>query len=334
MEHTPDSNELDSPAESSSGSYTPPGTPPPLSSGSFTPPGTPPPLSPSNPLFLRNQQLVEYHVDGESMEEDPEEESRRQLRDMIQNFENSDEPYLMLQVDGERVLAPGETSEDAINPDRIQAALQTLAPEDEETVVDFFNRMKDAYLELVNNPQRDRFNAEEDSYYLHDLPEIRLILGGIDGSDAQLLAGLLSSWMSLIHTLANARRRRRVQELLDSMTNPTASQLSSLTADCLAGGSLSECSICLDDFFDNKRIIVQAPCHPTHVFHRICLQVSKLSILLFFPQLLLMPMNCSDTGLVRRAAWLSHVPNPIYTSSFILKLYYTFVFLILLCIGL
>ncbi|EFP92329.1 uncharacterized protein PGTG_18003 [Puccinia graminis f. sp. tritici CRL 75-36-700-3] len=271
MEHIPDSN--DSPAEFSGGSFTPPGTPPPLSAGSFTPPGTPPPLSPSHPLFVRNQQMIEdSDVDGESMEEDPEEESRRQIRDMIQNFDDSDEPYLLFQVDGERVLAPGETSEGAINPDRIQAALQNLAPEDEETVVAFFNKMKDAYLELVNNPQRDRFNAEEDSYYLHDLPKIGLILRAIDGSDAQLLADLLLSWMTLIQNVASARRRRRVQELLDCMTNPTPSQLSSLGADSLTGVSLSECSICLDDFFDNKRIVVQAPCHPTHAFHRICLQ--------------------------------------------------------------
>ncbi|KAA1089584.1 hypothetical protein PGT21_023592 [Puccinia graminis f. sp. tritici] len=53
------------------------------------------------------------------------------------------------------------------------------------------------------------------------------------------------------------------------MTNPTASQLSSFTADCLAG---SECLICLDDFFDNKGNIVQAPWHPSHVFLWICLQ--------------------------------------------------------------
>ncbi|KAA1107548.1 hypothetical protein PGT21_017901 [Puccinia graminis f. sp. tritici] len=122
MEHIPDSN--NSPVEFSGGSFTPPGTPPPLSAGSFTPPATPPPLSPSHPLFLRNQQMVEdSDVDGESMEEDPEEELRRQIRDMIQNFDDSDEPYLLFQVDGERVLAPGETSEGAINSIKQAAGL-------------------------------------------------------------------------------------------------------------------------------------------------------------------------------------------------------------------
>ncbi|KAA1082549.1 hypothetical protein PGT21_006691 [Puccinia graminis f. sp. tritici] len=276
MEHIPHSNTLDSPAEFSAGSFTPPGTPPPLPGVSFTPPGSPPSLAdgtstpqgtpprptagsftapgipprvpdvsstppgtpppPSNPVPIPTPEVIEIPDDhDEPMEQDPVEQSWRRLSHLIKNRE-----------------------------ERIRGALQTLAPEDGERIVGFFRKMMKYFLELSENTHRDRLDAREHSYLLRDIPQIQLILQATEQSNAQLLADLINHWISLIQNLSNTRRSQRIQDLLASMKNPPARSARRRAP--------LECPICTDNLSDNRRSNVRAPCHLTHVFHRICLE--------------------------------------------------------------
>jgi hypothetical protein len=106
--------------------------------------------------------------------------------------------------------------------EKIQAALQTLAPADGETMLSFFRKMMRGYLNLSENTQRDRLNAQEDSYLLQDIPQIWLILQETKESNVQFLAALINHLLSLIHSLSNTCRSQRIQELLATMKNQPA----------------------------------------------------------------------------------------------------------------
>ncbi|KAA1096723.1 hypothetical protein PGT21_026568 [Puccinia graminis f. sp. tritici] len=223
------------PPRLATGSFTPPGTPPPLPEVSFTPPGTPPPPPPSNPVPIPTPEVIEISDDDdEPMEQDPVEESLRQLRDLIKNCS-----------------------------EQIRVAVQTLATPDRVTMRVFFRKMLKYLLKLAEYPQRDRLDARENSYLCRDIPQIRLILRATEEFNAQLLATLINHWISVINNYSNARRSQRVQDLLDRMKNPPARS---------AQHAPSECPICTENLSDNRHSNVQAPCHLTHVFHRNCLQ--------------------------------------------------------------
>ncbi|OAV86958.1 hypothetical protein PTTG_29643 [Puccinia triticina 1-1 BBBD Race 1] len=66
---------------------------------------------------------------------------------------------------------------------------------------------------------------------------------------------------------AFAKRKKQVKELLNSFPNTTAATLT-LGND----GTASECTICQEDLSQVGKTVVQLPCHPSHLFHRDCIQ--------------------------------------------------------------
>ncbi|EFP76468.2 uncharacterized protein PGTG_02909 [Puccinia graminis f. sp. tritici CRL 75-36-700-3] len=237
MEHIPHSNMLDSPAEFSAGSFTPPGTPPPLPGVSFTPPGSPPSLADGSstpqgtpprptagsftaPGIPPRVPDVSFTPPGTPPPPPPPSNPVPiPTPEVIEISDDDDEPMEQDPVEQSwRRLSHLIKNRE----ERIRAALQTLAPEDGERMIGFFRKMMKYFLELSENTHRDRLDAREHSYLLRDIPQIQLILQATEESNAQLLADLINHWISLIQNLSNARRSQRIQDLLASMKNPPA----------------------------------------------------------------------------------------------------------------
>ncbi|OAV90669.1 hypothetical protein PTTG_28227 [Puccinia triticina 1-1 BBBD Race 1] len=80
-------------------------------------------------------------------------------------------------------------------------------------------------------------------------------------------AEALDHLMESARAAALAKRRKQVQELLNSFSNTTAATLT-LGED----GTASECTICKEDLSQVRQTVVQLPCHPSNLFHRDCIK--------------------------------------------------------------
>ncbi|KAA1064625.1 hypothetical protein PGT21_009834 [Puccinia graminis f. sp. tritici] len=204
--------------------------------------------------------------DGELTAEDTDEESTRHLRDILQSFNDSDSPYFVIPMDRGKVSGPGKMTDRVPELEPIQAALYKLPPQDEKIIEDYLEKMREAYLELANNPHRDRFGDEENAYYFGHLDEVDRAILGMAESNVWLIWGLLLTWATLITTLEDTRARsfksRRARELVDSLKNANGGDFVSSPGDCVVGTTgrqhreVSECSICLENFARSKRITV------------------------------------------------------------------------------
>ncbi|EFP84982.1 uncharacterized protein PGTG_11151 [Puccinia graminis f. sp. tritici CRL 75-36-700-3] len=234
----------------------------------------------------------ERTLDGEPIEEDAtlddqprqegyNEEETQQLRELLHNFQNSSERYVFIPMDARRILLSGEkhygTSSQA---EEVEAALDSLTPQDQAIIEDYIEKMGRAYLDLARDPRRDKFDSDEISFYFRHGAVVDLILEQMEDSAYTLLEPLIRHWEALVHDLNDARavtfRKRKVQELLDMLINFTPAELALMPPDGPAYDfqskhrAPSKCSVCLDDFSESELLAVELPCHPMHIFHRVC----------------------------------------------------------------
>jgi hypothetical protein len=179
--------------------------------------------------------------------------------------------------------------------ERAEEALSYLTPEQRPIFQRCFRLLAEAHSELVTHPLRDGFDADEFLYYFGDVYGLDDALSHLEESIHQRLQDVVNQWMALIEALDDSRtasfasRLRvqqhglrvqqhglRVQQLLDTgiVSDTTAATLISSP-----DGVASQCSICKDQLDQPEHTIVQLPCHPTHLFHRDCVQVSH-----YFPK--------------------------------------------------
>ncbi|KAH9444938.1 hypothetical protein Pst134EB_025190 [Puccinia striiformis f. sp. tritici] len=157
---------------------------------------------------------------------------------------------------------------------RTEEALQAVTPGDRPLFQRFFELMVDAYLELATHPLRGRFDDEENAHYFGNLFfDIEDLLERMEASASQPLQSLVDEWDVLIGNLEAARatsfewRQSKIQERLETLRH-----IDPVTLESKPLSQVSECAICREEFSESEQILVQLPCHPSHLFHRDCIQ--------------------------------------------------------------
>ncbi|PLW19871.1 hypothetical protein PCANC_09248 [Puccinia coronata f. sp. avenae] len=210
---------------------------------------------------------VVYEIDGRddivtTRDETAEEvaEDRQAMVDHGQ--EPTREPRAPLQLPDWRNLEP------------IEEAIQTLTPPHQILVRDFFHSLHNAVAALVNDPERPPLANQESLRHLN-LPDIDDAMEALDMPNRQRVNDFVTELLDGMLELNNSPDRARqsaqhVSNLLDRLTN--APLVSSVEAE-LVGDDSSKCSICLVNyigFAGDSRVIL--PCHPSHHFHRTCIE--------------------------------------------------------------
>ncbi|KAA1099344.1 hypothetical protein PGT21_004141 [Puccinia graminis f. sp. tritici] len=206
------------------------------------------------------------------------------IREVVYNFIatiNSSASPINIDAQAERILQASGMCDDPINFQEVERVLQDLTPEDRLAFERLFTNMREAYLELANNPDRDCFSEAEYARYFGDLEQVDLVLEGpnMEKSDVEIVEHLLDQGFSIMSVMEKSRQRsfgeRNIQALLENVT-----------PDALATNDRDDenpqCLICREDFLESNLVVVQLPCHSTHQFHRVCINVSYVQRLFKF----------------------------------------------------
>ncbi|EFP79607.1 uncharacterized protein PGTG_05928 [Puccinia graminis f. sp. tritici CRL 75-36-700-3] len=165
--------------------------------------------------------------------------------------------------------------------ERAEEALSYLTPEERPIFQRCFRLLAEAHSELDTHPLRDGFDADEFLYYFGDVFGLEEAWSRLEESVHRRLQDVVNQWTALIEALDDSRtasfasrlrverHRLRVQLLLDTLTVSNATAATLLSS---PDGVASQCSICKDQLAQPEHTIVQLPCHPTHLFHRDCVQ--------------------------------------------------------------
>jgi hypothetical protein len=96
---------------------------------------------------------------------------------------------------------------------------------------------------------------------------------------AKPLLNLWVYWTRAVDELEKSRiesckkRRILVGKQLDTLSDTTPATLPSSP-----DSEASECMVCMDKLADPEKSHIELPCHSSHLFHRDCIQVSKLTL--------------------------------------------------------
>jgi hypothetical protein len=113
---------------------------------------------------------------------------------------------------------------------------------------------------------------------------------------------LEKSWIE-----SRGKQRILVGEQLDTLSNTTPATLPS-SPDSKA----LECIICMDNLAYPEKSLIQLPCHSSHLFHRDCIQVSKL----FLPSFLILQYSKCQSACALIQHWLEgHLGCPIFQAE-------------------
>ncbi|EFP76099.1 hypothetical protein PGTUg99_001525 [Puccinia graminis f. sp. tritici] len=199
------------------------------------------------------------------------------IREVVYNFIatiNSSASPINIDAQAERILQASGMCDDPINFQEVERVLQDLTPEDRLAFERLFTNMREAYLELANNPDRDCFSEAEYARYFGDLEQVDLVLEGpnMEKSDVEIVEHLLDQGFSIMSVMEKSRQRsfgeRNIQALLENVT-----------PDALATNDRDDenpqCLICREDFLESNLVVVQLPCHSTHQFHRVCINLQN-----------------------------------------------------------
>jgi hypothetical protein len=119
--------------------------------------------------------------------------------------------------------------------------------------------------------------AEEDAEFFPFIDQVDDALDRLGKEDVERLEPLFSYWVNVITALEESRaisfKRRRIliRKRLDTLPIISAPTLKSIP-----GGETLGCVVCMEELAQSQETILQLPCHPSHLFHRDCIQVSKL----------------------------------------------------------
>jgi hypothetical protein len=158
-----------------------------------------------------------------------------------------------------------------------EEVMQTLNPETQAVFRTFYDDMRRLLTELTVNPTRNFSDAEIPGHPV-DPDNMQRALPNLD--PAQLIADHLEEVRLEINEASRTRTRvaasqEMVNELPDRLITP---KLTFLLRDPSQGESATtHCPVCLDNYGKNDNAAV-LPCHPSHHFHRACIQVSRISI--------------------------------------------------------
>ncbi|KAA1132956.1 zinc ion binding [Puccinia graminis f. sp. tritici] len=153
------------------------------------------------------------------------------------------------------------------------AALAPLGPEDRDLFKLFIASLQEAYGELYRDPLRTRFNAEEQAHNSRFVDQVDDLLERLERKVAGPLFDVWLYWIRVIDELEESRvlsrRKRRilVEERLDTLSDTTPAALPSNP-----DGESSDCTVCIDELSNPEKSLIQLPCHPSHLFHRDCIQ--------------------------------------------------------------
>ncbi|EFP76351.1 uncharacterized protein PGTG_02792 [Puccinia graminis f. sp. tritici CRL 75-36-700-3] len=162
------------------------------------------------------------------------------------------------------------------------AALYRLRRRLQLFFLDEFDGLYEIFEELRDNPHCNGLDDDRYQRFLGPVPShivrafVRLDEGELSNEDAFTrdpletpLIQIYALWRSLIRSLHTFRRATFA--FLDSLivSDATAAATS-------PDGEALECQICAEDIIQPGQIILQLPCHPTHLFHRECLQLISI----------------------------------------------------------
>ncbi|PLW45946.1 hypothetical protein PCANC_09710 [Puccinia coronata f. sp. avenae] len=132
-----------------------------------------------------------------------------------------------------------------------EEVMQTLNPETQAVFRTFYDDMRRLLTELTVNPTRNFSDAEIPGHPV-DPDNMQRALPNLDPATAQLIADHLEEVRLEINEASRTRTRVAAsQEMGESAT--------------------THCPVCLDNYGKNDNAAV-LPCHPSHHFHRACIQ--------------------------------------------------------------
>ncbi|KAI7945457.1 hypothetical protein MJO29_011845 [Puccinia striiformis f. sp. tritici] len=164
---------------------------------------------------------------------------------------------------------------DFANLDAIADVLATLASEQQLAIRGFFRNMNHAFRELVHNPHRPPFTSEELVAHFGDLQEIDDALEALGSDHRRRLDEFLTD-IHLVLVELNARPSRdqqTVHQVSDSLDRLRNDPIESSVASCNSDDQSPKCSICLAHYGPGDANVLLR-CHPSHQFHRDCIEVS------------------------------------------------------------
>ncbi|WAQ89706.1 hypothetical protein PtA15_11A397 [Puccinia triticina] len=176
-------------------------------------------------------------------------------------------------------LAPLEVP-DLLYLPTVEDLIDLLEPEHQILVEHFFDNMNNIFSERANNLNINQARLTHEELHRH-FGDFEATLRAF-----QLLEAVNPCWLEEVmddlrealldlnpDSTLIARRAYRVAHMLDRVNNTTA--VSSLVAKNPAREPAG-CSVCLTDYRPYSHIVV-LPCHPSHHFHRRCIEVNLLS---------------------------------------------------------
>ncbi|KAA1109698.1 hypothetical protein PGTUg99_031851 [Puccinia graminis f. sp. tritici] len=149
-------------------------------------------------------------------------------------------------------------------------ALEPLPPQTRQLFETQFAILEAVLIELARNRLRNGLDEDQYEQFLGPPPsEINEAFGNMDEdvkAPLRFIYGFWRSWTRHVHNVrcASFAASQKLQRRLASLTisNAVAS----------ADGEALKCLVCQDDLSQVDQPILQLPCHPTHIFHRDCIQ--------------------------------------------------------------
>ncbi|OAV87733.1 hypothetical protein PTTG_02954 [Puccinia triticina 1-1 BBBD Race 1] len=154
------------------------------------------------------------------------------------------------------------------NLDPIQEVLENMTPEQQVIIRGFFTNMNNAFRELAVSPHRPPLTAEEINQNFGDVQAFDDTMEALDQFDRARVEEFLSDLQQALielnyHPERTAERIRHVEDLLN--------RIQAALPPANPGDDSSECPICFTSYHPGDRNVI-LPCHPSHHFHRRCIQ--------------------------------------------------------------
>ncbi|KAA1114169.1 hypothetical protein PGTUg99_026703 [Puccinia graminis f. sp. tritici] len=154
-----------------------------------------------------------------------------------------------------------------------QTALSHLPPQYYQVFDDLFRAFQAVHYELYSNPLRDRMTTEEAAEFFSSIGQVDYALKHLGKEDLERLEYLFSYWVNVITDLDESRatsfKRRRI---LVGKRLDTLPIISGPTLKSIPDGETLGCVVCMEELAQSQETIIQLPCHPSHLFHRDCIQ--------------------------------------------------------------
>jgi hypothetical protein len=136
--------------------------------------------------------------------------------------------------------------------------------------------LESAFSQLRRDPTREQFSDAEMESFLGGEEQIEVMVAEMDVETALLLRNLLAfadaEFSRLYGTTGHPPPNQRLRDnVMDTLTPIDASSMVLTSSE----SNLSSCRICFETYAASDPVVA-LPCHPTHHFHRVCIEVRIL----------------------------------------------------------